>query len=114
MTDSNPFQPTQTAADPAKQKTGKRGFEIVHNVLRGLLVFLSIAIIPVFILPNFADMFDEFWSRAANDGTASYAIQSAGFSSLDYIFTTQFFDNRDQSNSASSQFLQKSGKRELM
>ena len=64
MQDSNPFTPTRTSAEPtgaaAEQKTVSRGFEIFHNMIRGVFAFLSVCITPVFILPSFANLFGEF------------------------------------------------------
>ena len=63
MNDSNPFSPTQTPNSPTldvEQKTGGRGFEIVHNIFRGLFAFICVALIPVFILAKIHPLFDEF------------------------------------------------------
>ena len=60
----NPFVSPETtadsvAADQPKMLSG-RGFEIAHNVFRGLLAFIFIGLLPVFIVPEFKDMFEEF------------------------------------------------------
>ena len=47
------------ATDRPKPLSG-RGFEIAHNVFRGLLAFIFIGLLPVFIVPEFKDMFEEF------------------------------------------------------
>ena len=47
------------AADQPKTFLG-RGFEIAHNVFRGLLAFFCIGCVPVFVAPGFKDMFEEF------------------------------------------------------
>ena len=51
MTVNNPFASTQVPTDPAasvEQKAGGRGFEIAHNMLRGLFVFFFVGLVPVF------------------------------------------------------------------
>ena len=60
----NPFTSPETtaeavAADQSKTLLG-RGLEVAHNVFRGLLAFLCIGYVPVFIVPGFKDMFEEF------------------------------------------------------
>ena len=60
----NPFTSLGTTAEPVAADQPKtlsgRGFEIVHNVFRGLLAFFFIGYVPVFIVPGFKDMFEEF------------------------------------------------------
>ena len=60
----NPFVSPETTADPVAVDQPKtlsgRGFEIAHNVFRGLLAFFFIGYVPVFIVPGFKDMFEEF------------------------------------------------------
>ena len=65
MNNSNPYIPIQTLAESeskvtAKPKTGERGSEIFHNAFRGLLAFLFLGFVPVFILPKFKVLFEEF------------------------------------------------------
>ena len=60
----NPYTSPETtadsvAADQPKMLSG-RGFEIAHNVFRGLLAFFCIGCVPVFVAPGFKDMFEEF------------------------------------------------------
>ena len=60
----NPFTSLGTTAEPVAADQPKtlsgRGFEIAHNVFRGLLAFFFIGYVPVFIVPGFKDMFEEF------------------------------------------------------
>ena len=60
----NPFTSPETTAEPIAADQPKtlsgRGFEIAHNVFRGLLAFFFIGYVPVFIVPGFKDMFEEF------------------------------------------------------
>ena len=65
MNNSNPYIPIQTPAKSksevtAKPKTGGRGFEIFHNVFRGILAFLFLGYVPVFVLPKFRNLYEEF------------------------------------------------------
>ena len=60
----NPFTSPETtaeavAADQSKTLLG-RGFEVAHNVFRGLLAFLCIGYVPVFIVPGFKEGCEEF------------------------------------------------------
>ena len=60
----NPFTSPETTAEPVAADQSKtlsgRGFEIAHNVFRGLLAFIFIGLLPVLIVPQFKDLFQEF------------------------------------------------------
>ena len=53
----NPFTSPETTAEPVAADQSKtlsgRGFEIAHNVFRGLLAFIFIGLLPVLIVPQF-------------------------------------------------------------
>ena len=60
----NPFSSPETTAAPVPVDQPKtlsgRGFEIAHNVFRGLLAFFFIGYVPVFIVPGFKEGCEEF------------------------------------------------------
>ena len=57
----NPFAAHQSPeGSKLKPKTSPRNVEFFHNALRGLIAFLCLGFVPVFIMPIFINMFEEF------------------------------------------------------
>ena len=64
MMEDNPFEPLKSSIAPTAIVVANRkphsNFEISHNIFRGVFAFIYFGIAPVFIVPLFSDMFEEF------------------------------------------------------
>jgi len=60
----NPFESLQSCPDPdsvaVSPKLKPNYFEGIHNAFRGLFAFFCLVAAPIFIMPSFFDMFEEF------------------------------------------------------
>ena len=62
--EGNPFEPLKSVVSSASLTGAERklgGYlEVFHNIIRGLFTFFYFGIAPIFMVPSFLDLFEEF------------------------------------------------------